>query len=372
MNIDQILPNRLLEDIDKHLKDLEINVADHSIWLQTAYKYPDPWEYLATKTKWIDGLAGRWFYYKMDHPNEQRIPEYEEKLKTCQVYLDVMTETLIENTMGIPQSFEDKEIQQALAQSLNDLDISSHPSKNALQEIDVPKIVLPTDEREIKKYIFDSVKNNQLEECEGLLETLEESQKTQVLASTSKFETSWAQGNEDMTPLQYACFSKNLEAVKVLIKHGAQVNDFANTSDSTQRSSIHFAIDANQSDIALYLIAQGARDSLASSETFHAFRFYKLPAEYGGSWTCMSAFHMAIIKDMPEVVEALFRTSSVNVRGKASGNNTALHLAMRKGNEKIVKLLKYKCAKEFEDLLAIKNSDAKYPQDIAKENGYQL
>ena len=370
MNIDQMLPNRLLEDIDKHLQDLEINVADHSIWLQTAYKYPDPWEYLATKTKWIDRLAERWVCYKMDHPNEQRIPKYEEKLKTCQVYLDVMTETLIENTMGIPQSFEDKEIQQALAQSLNDLNVSSNPLQNTPQEIDVPKIVFPTDEQEIKKYIFDSIKNNQLEECEVLLATLEASQKIQVLASTSKFETSWAQGNEDMNPLQYACFSKNLEAVKMLVKHGAKVNDFANTADSTQRASIHFAIDANQSDIAIYLIAQGATDRLASCETFHSFRFYKLPAEYGGSWTCLSAFHMAIIKDMPEVVETLFRTCSVNMKGKASGNNTALHLAMRKGNEKIVEILK--SSKEFGDLLTIKNSDAKFPQDIAKENGHQL
>jgi ankyrin repeat protein len=370
MNIDQILPNRLLEDIDRHLKDLEINVADHSIWLQTAYKYPDPWEYIATKTKWIDGLAGPWVCYKMDHSNEQRIPEYEEKLKTCQVYLDVMTETLLESKMVIPQSFEDKEIQQALAQSLNDLDMSSNHLQNAPQEIDVPKIVFPTDEREIKKYIFDSIKNNQLEECEVLLETLEASQKTQILASTSKFETSWAQGNEDMNPLQYSCFSKNLEAVKMLVKHGAQVNDFANTADSTQRASIHFAIDANQSDIALYLIAQGARDRVASCETFHAYRFYKLPAEYGVNWTCLSAFHMAIIKDMPEVVEALFGTCGVNLREKASGNNTALHLAMRKGNEKIFEILKY--SKEFGDLLTIKNSDAKLPQDIAKENGHQL
>lgn len=370
MNIDQILPNRLLEDIDKHLKDLEINVADHSIWLQTAYKYPDPWEYLATKTKWIDGLAGRWVHYKMDHPSEKRIPEYEEKLKTCQVYLDVMTETLIENTTGITQSFEDKEIQQALAQSLNDLHMSSNPLQNLPQEIDVPKIVFPTDEQEIKKYIFDSIKNNQLEECEALLTTLEASKKTQVLASTSKFETPWAQGNEDMTPLQYACFSKNLDAVKMLIKHGAQVNDFANTSDSTQRASIHFAIDANQSDIALYLIAQGARDRVASCETFHAFRFYKLPAEYGGSWTCLSAFHMAIIKDMPEVVEAIFHTCGVNMMQKASGNNTALHLAMRQGNEKIVEILK--STKEFGNLLTIKNSNGKFPQDIAQENGHQL
>ena len=77
-------------------------------------------------------IAGRWVYYKMDHPNEQRIPEYEEKLKTWQVYLDVMTETLIENTMGISQSFEDKEIQQALAQSLNDLDMSSNPLQNLM------------------------------------------------------------------------------------------------------------------------------------------------------------------------------------------------------------------------------------------------
>lgn len=45
MNIDRILPDILLGDIDSHLKDLEINMADHNIWLETAFKcYSDPWE----------------------------------------------------------------------------------------------------------------------------------------------------------------------------------------------------------------------------------------------------------------------------------------------------------------------------------------
>lgn len=231
-------------------------------------------------------------------------------------------------------------------------------------------IYFPSDEEEIKKYIFDSIKSNHLEECEMLLTRLEVPQKIKILASTSKFETLWAQGYEDMNPLQFACFSKNLEAVKMLVEHGAKVNDFANTSDSTQRASIHFAIDANQPDIAIYLIEQGATDRLASCETFHSFRFYELPNEYLGSSTCLSALHMAIIKNMPEVVETFFRTGDVNMKQKASGNNTVLHLAMRKGNEKIVEILK--SSKEFEDLLTIRNSDAKLPEDIAKENGHQF
>lgn len=60
-----------------------------------------------------------WVYYKIDNPGEQRIPEYEQKLKTCQVYLDVMAETMLDNTGGA-QDFGDEETQLALVESVKD------------------------------------------------------------------------------------------------------------------------------------------------------------------------------------------------------------------------------------------------------------
>jgi ankyrin repeat protein len=180
-----------------------------------------------------------------------------------------------------------------------------------------------------------------------------------------KFETQWAVGEEEMKPLQYACFLGNIAGVQVLLEHGASVNDFGNTSDSTQRGSIHFALDADHSNIALLLLEKGTKDRLASCEIFHALRKYKLPTEFYGSWTCLSALHMAIIKNLPEVVDKLLTAGDAKIAEKASGNNSCLHLAARDGNEAMIKLLLSHGAKV---VLGVKDQFGKTPRDVAIAN----
>ncbi len=169
------------------------------------------------------------------------------------------------------------------------------------------------------------------------LKLMDQEQKTKYFASTLKFASSWARGEEEMTPLQYACQLGSMDCVQLLVQQGAPVNDCRNTSDSTQRGSIHFALDANHPEIALYLHSQGAEDRLASCDNIHGFSKYQLPAEYGGSWTCLTALHMAIIKKYHALVQALSGENNLKVR--ASGGLTTLHLAASSGDEQMVALL---------------------------------
>lgn len=186
---------------------------------------------------------------------------------------------------------------------------------------------------------FNSLESSALESLRIQLGGFDALQKSKYFSSTMKFSSSWARGEEEMTPLQYACFLGNIEDVKLLIEQGASVNDFRDTSDTTQRSSLHFAIDAGHAPIALLLLSKGAKDRVASCDTFHALTKYRLPKEFGGSWTCLSALHMSIIKNWFEVTKALLNTGNAQIKVNASGNLSPLHLAARVGNEEMVKLL---------------------------------
>ncbi|MDR3623514.1 MAG: ankyrin repeat domain-containing protein [Chlamydiales bacterium] len=241
----------------------------------------------------------------------------------------------------------------SLSASLNSSDIQEIRSK------DVP---LPITEEYIKKSIFYLLQSGELEALCIHLGSLDSLQKSKYFSSTMKFETSWARGEEEMTPLQYACFLGNIDGVKLLIENGASVNDFRNTSDSTQRGSLHFAIDADHFDIALLLLSKGAKDRVASSDTFHAFRKYQLPEEWGGSWTCLSALHMAIIKNSHEVTRELLRTGDAKILVKASGVNSPLHLAARGGDEEMTKLLLSSGANAT---LNLKDNFGKTPKQVA-------
>lgn len=233
---------------------------------------------------------------------------------------------------------------------------------NSLEQVEIkPQL----SENDVKEFIFNKIKSGEAKELNECLIALDTLQKSKHLSSSMKFETQWARGEEEMKPLQYACFLGNIEVVKVLLEHGASVNDFGNTSDSTQRGSLHFALDADHSDVALLMLEKGAKDRVASCETFHAFRKYKLPTEWGGSWTCLSALHIAIIKNLPEVVNKLMIVGDGKIAVKASGSNSCLHLAARDGNEAMVKLLLSHGAKS---VLGVKDQFGKTPKDVAIAN----
>lgn len=220
----------------------------------------------------------------------------------------------------------------------------------------------------IKETIFNRIKSGEANKLNEYLTSFDALQKTQYLSSCMQFETQWSRAEENMTPLQYACFLGNIDVVRVLLEHGASGNDFGDTSNSTQRGSIHFALDANQAEIALLLLKQGAQDEAASCHQFHGLREYQLPKEWGsGSWTCLSALHMAIIKNMEEVVEELLITGAAKISEKASGNHSCLHLAARNGNKKIIKQLLFYGANT---LLRSKDQSGSAPQDVARANGH--
>lgn len=224
-------------------------------------------------------------------------------------------------------------------------------------------------ENDIKKALFNKIKSGKENELNEYLTSFDILQKTKYLSSSMRFVTQWAAGGvEEMKPLQYACFLGNIDAVRVLLKHGASGNDFGDTSDSTQRGSLHFALDANQPQIALLLLEKGVKDEVASCQASHGSSEYQVPKEWGGSnWACLSALHMAIIKNMNEVVERLLSTGAANISEKASGINSCLHLAARSGNEGIIKVLLSFGAKA---VLRIKDQYGRTPQDVAIANGH--
>ena len=116
----------------------------------------------------------------------------------------------------------------------------------------------------------------------------------------------------------------------------------------------------------MFLLSQGAEDRLASCDKFHSFSKYLLPAEYGRSWTCLTALHMSIIKKQPELVQALSNEKNLKVR--ASWGLTALHLAARSGDEKMVTLLLSNGAK---GQLNLKTNNGMTPKDIAATRKYE-
>ncbi len=237
----------------------------------------------------------------------------------------------------------------------------------------IPKnfsIAILQSEGKIKELTFSWIERGNLDACIQLLEALIPSQKTKLFSSTLEVHTNWADQEEKMTPLQYACFLGKLEVVKMLIAHGAEVNDLAETSDRTQRASLHFALDEGHSEIALFLISKEADDGLASCDTYHAFSNYnKLTSEDVGSKSCITALHMAIIKNMTEVVQALYEKGKIDISAQASGGNSALHFALEQGNEQIVNILKQ--SQDFNGLLDVKNNNSYTPREIAQMHGHR-
>lgn len=241
---------------------------------------------------------------------------------------------------------------------------------NVERKIHEPKKVeektLQETQKEERNFLFEALRLDQLEKIEIELSQLDPLQKSKLFSSRMKVVSSWVGEEEEMTPLQYACFRGNKKAVELFITQGASVNDMGDTSLSTQRAAIHFAIDANHPDIALLLLEKGAEDPRpASCKKYHGKKEYQLPLEFGSSiHTCLTALHMAIIKYMPEVVEKLLKDGKAEIKEKASGINTCMHLAARTGSEDMVKML---LSYGGRAALQVKNSDGQTPQEIALE-----
>lgn len=200
-------------------------------------------------------------------------------------------------------------------------------------------LTFPLQEKEAIPILFNVIKANDADTLQVALASLDQLQRSKYFAACQPFESSWARGLEEMTFLQYASFLGHLECVRVLIACRASVFDFRATSTATYRSSLHFAVDGGHTAVALFLLEHGAKDHLAVCEALHGFSKYQLPSEPRSSHTHLTALHMAILLNMYDVAEALLVENKEVIFIHASGNTTALHLAVRAGHEKMMQLL---------------------------------
>lgn len=224
-------------------------------------------------------------------------------------------------------------------------------------------------EDEIKDLIFNRIEASDTTKLNEYLSQLDSAQKSKLFSSLMQYKTEWENDLEKINPLQHACLLGNIEVVKVLLDHGAPVNDADRMENLyTQRASLHCALDAGHSNVALLLLEKGATDFLASCIRLHGFTDYRLPAESGRQWTCITGLHMAIVKNMPEVVEKLLTVGKAKISERASGSISCLHLAAREGNEAMVTLLLSQGAKA---LLGSKDSQGKTPMDLAIAAKYE-
>lgn len=201
------------------------------------------------------------------------------------------------------------------------------------------QLVFPRQEEEAIQVLFNAIRCNEAEILQVAFASLDSLQRSKYFAASLPFESAWARGLEEMTLLQYACFLGHVECVKSLVACRASLSDFRATSNATQRSSLHFAVDGGHAAIALFLLEHGAKDHLAVCEALHGFSKYQLPCEPRTSSTHLSALHISILNNMYDVVETLLTASHEKTLPLASGCNTVLHLAVRTGEEKMVRLL---------------------------------
>ncbi|XP_041369495.1 ankyrin-1-like [Gigantopelta aegis] len=108
------------------------------------------------------------------------------------------------------------------------------------------------------------------------------------------------------SPLMKACRQQNIDACRMLLKYGAQVN-LQCPSLFEQKTALHFAIDKGNIGIIHMLLRQGASPSRPDSYKF-------------------AALHAAVLKDRPDVCEMLLRWRA-DVEEKTDENATALMLA---------------------------------------------
>ncbi|XP_041370407.1 ankyrin repeat and SOCS box protein 8-like [Gigantopelta aegis] len=108
------------------------------------------------------------------------------------------------------------------------------------------------------------------------------------------------------SPLMKACRQQNIDACRMLLKYGAQVN-LQCPSRFEQKTALHFAIDKGNIGIIHMLLRQGASPSRPDNYKF-------------------AALHAAVLKDRPDVCEMLLRWRA-DVDEKTDENATALMLA---------------------------------------------
>lgn len=110
----------------------------------------------------------------------------------------------------------------------------------------------------MKKFLLSFLLLGELTYAADILELVQILERKDNSAFTSAIRTiddaNTMRGDNNKTILMYACWVGNIDAVKHLVAHGADVNAL----DSGSASALHLAIWKGHNEIALYLLENGA------------------------------------------------------------------------------------------------------------------
>lgn len=173
-------------------------------------------------------------------------------------------------------------------------------------------------------------------------------------------------------PIHAAALIGDVELIKLLLKHGANVNDDRNKIFFTP---LHFAASKGHIEAIKYLVENGAdidaNDNeyevtpLSSVIVNNNLDGVKILLELGADPNKLvmrsSCLHKAVIKDNVEIIKLLLEHGAeINIA--SSGGNTPLHYAVLDGRTIIAKVLVYNGAN-----VNIKNDRGEKPIDIVNK-----
>lgn len=149
---------------------------------------------------------------------------------------------------------------------------------------------------------------------------------------------------EDITVLQLYVTLGKINIVRKMIQKGMPVNEMQDRAFHLfPRRAIHCAIDAEFPKIAKLLIKNGAKDCLANCSGWWGKVKYKLPhhtiKENHQGITQLTALHMAIMNEMPDIVKLLLEKAGSDVNQCASGLISPMHLAIKKKDTEMIQIL---------------------------------
>lgn len=157
----------------------------------------------------------------------------------------------------------------------------------------------------------------------------------------------------DRTPLHYAAYNSNLEMTKFLCKHGADVN--AQATKDYKKSPLHDAVMQKAEEVVDYLLSRpkinvDLRDSEGLTPLCHAVQSSLLKVvesllKNGADTTVLTQrkkklLQQAVVFDDEKIVSLLLKyKASINAQPEENNKQTALHEAVFKGSQKMVRLL---------------------------------
>ena len=145
----------------------------------------------------------------------------------------------------------------------------------------------------------------------------------------------WGETILETTLLHIACCKGNVTLVKILLKHGANVNGLAHNNMSALHSTLYLNGSESRNQIIKELLENGANVNIKDDEN-------------------ETSLHHATNENVDEIPENLFqeilkKSCDLNIKS-TDGGNTALHYASKAGRESFVKyLLNYGADKNIRD-----------------------